>query len=184
MSDYDNSGNEKSKFPKSDTFKKKIENLKQKMESVLKEFVGYYTAYSSNPDNEEYQHFFQNIHSNLENLNTELFLIQNDVEVHIDLLNKSMTQIDDDINKQKKLNKLYLSKLPTLENEYNGSSELIDDYTKMYNVLYLRNFALVIGIIISAFFISKFFTGQNGPNPNNPNNQNNSNRPNKRYPRN
>jgi len=176
MSDYDNSGNENksSKFPKSDTFKKKIENLKQKMESILKDFGGYYTAYSSNPDNEEYKNFFQNIHSNLENLNTELFLIQNDVEVHIDLINKSMIQIDDDINKQKKLNKLYLSKLPTLENEYNGSSELIDDYTKMYNILYLRNFALVIGIIISAFFISKFFTGQRGP-------QNNQYRPNKRY---
>ena len=47
--------------------------------------------------------------------------------------------------------------LGIVENKYNGSDELISNYKEMYNLDYLNNFALIVGILVLGAMLSKKF---------------------------
>ena len=129
-------------------FLSKINNLKEKLPSILEDFVKYYVFYSKNPEYNEYQQIFENIKGNLQNINSELFMTSNNIEKDTETINNRLQKINALIAKEKIKNRQLKRKLGIVEKKYNGSDELISDYKEMYNLDYLTNFALFYGAIM------------------------------------
>lgn len=145
---------------KADVLKSKMEELKQKLPHISEDFIKYYTFFSKNSENQEYKQIFENVKKNLEKVNSELFVIENKIDKNTQMVNKDLFKFDIEIKKDKKKNMFFKSRLGMLTNEYNGSSEMISDFKQTYDLHYLRNFTMIIGIFISAGLLTKLFTGQ------------------------
>jgi hypothetical protein len=61
------------------------------------------------------------------------------------------------IKKEKMKNSKLKRQLGIVEKKYNGSDELISNYKEMYNLDYLNNFALIMGILTLGVLLSKKF---------------------------
>ena len=82
--------------------KNNLEILQSQLPSILDDFQKYYVFFNKNPEYSEYQQIFQNIKSNLNNINSKLFKISNDVEIHTDKINKKLFVMNILIEKEKK----------------------------------------------------------------------------------
>ena len=152
----DNSIDDLTKPP---VFLSKINNLKEKLPSILEDFVKYYVFYSKNPEYNEYQQIFENIKGNLQNINSELFMTSNNVEKDTENINDRLQKINALIAKEKMKNRQLKRRLGIVETKYNGSDELISDYKEIYNLDYLTNFALFYGIIGLGIVLALKFKG-------------------------
>ena len=138
-------------------FLSKINILKEKLPSILDDFKKYYIFYNKNPEYTEYQQMFENIKSNLQSINSELFMTSNNIEKDTENINDRLQKINILIRKEKMKNQQLKKKLGIVEKKYNGSDELISDYKEMYNLDYLNNFALLFGVILlGGTLVSKF----------------------------
>jgi hypothetical protein len=138
-------------------FLSQIETLKEKLPSILDDFKKYYVFYNKNPEFAEYQQMFDNIKGNLQKLNSELFMTTNNIEKDTETINDKLRKLDILISKEKEKNRQLKRKLGIIETKYNGSDELINNYKEIYNLDYLRNFALFMGIVLSFVIIAKTF---------------------------
>ena len=150
----DNSIDDLTKPP---VFLSKINNLKEKLPSILEDFVKYYVFYSKNPEYNEYQQIFENIKGNLQNINSELFITSNNIEKDTETINNRLHKINALIAKEKIKNRQLKRKLGIVEKKYNGSDELISDYKEIYNLDYLTNFALFYGVIMLTVIMASRF---------------------------
>lgn len=142
---------------KPEEFISQINTLKEKLPSILEDFRKYYIFYNKNPEYDEYQQFFENIKSNLQKINSELFMTSNNIEKGTEIINSRLQKIDMLIAKEKIKNKQLKRRLGIIEKKYDGSDELISDYKEIYNLDYLNNFALLFGVILLGIVLSKKF---------------------------
>ena len=144
---------------KPQVFLSQINTLKEKLPSILEDFVKYYIFYNKNPEYNEYQQMFDNIKGNLQNINSELFMTSNNVDKSTETINDRLQKINISITKEKIKNKQLKRRLGIVEKKYNGSDELISDYKEIYNLDYLNNFALFCGVIVLGSIMSLKFRG-------------------------
>ena len=137
-----------SNLPKTHFFSSKIKTLEEKIHPILEDFKKYFVFNKLNPEYTEYQQMFDNIKNNLQTISSDLFMIINNVESKTEEINHKLLIIDLEIKKEKDKNKKLKKQMGLVYNENNGSNEMIDDFKKMYNNNYLKNWALFIGIII------------------------------------
>ena len=142
---------------KPQVFLSQINTLKEKLPSILDDFKKYYVFYNKNPEYNEYQQMFENIKGNLQKINSELFITSNNIEKDTETINDRLQKINALIAREKIKNRQLKRKLGIVEKKYNGSDELISDYKEMYNLDYLNNFALLMGIVILGIILSKKF---------------------------
>jgi hypothetical protein len=64
------------------------------------------------------------------------------------------------IRKEREKNKELKHKLNFVEHKNNASTELISDYKKMYDYGYLRNWSLIISIVVSISLIKNIYKKQ------------------------
>jgi chromosome segregation ATPase len=133
---------------KPQVFLSQINTLKEKLPSILDDFKKYYVFYNKNPEYNEYQQMFENIKGNLQNINSELFMVSNNIEKNTETINDRLQKINALIAREKIKNRQLKRRLGIVEKKYNGSDELISDYKEIYNLDYLNNFALFYGIIL------------------------------------
>ena len=162
MSDIEESqpANITDNLDKAAALKTKMEVLKEKLPHIAEDFIKYYTFFTKNSENQEYKQMFENIQKNLEKVNAELFMVENKIDKNTQTINKDLFKLDIEIKKDKKKNMFFKSRLGMLANEYNGSTEMVSDYKQMYDSHYLRNFSMIIGILISSALLTKLFTDQ------------------------
>ena len=142
---------------KPQVFLSQINTLKEKLPPILDDFMKYYIFYNKNPEYNEYQQIFENIKGNLQKINSELFMTTNNIEKGVEIINDRLQKIDALIEKEKIKNQKLKRKLGIIEKKYNGSDELISDYKEIYNLDYLRNFALFYGVVLlGGILASKF----------------------------
>jgi hypothetical protein len=142
---------------KPQVFLSQINTLKEKLPPILDDFIKYYIFYNKNPEYNEYQQIFENIKGNLQKINSELFMTTNNIEKGVENINDKLQKIDILIAKEKKKNRELKRKLGIIEKKYNGSDELISDYKEIYNLDYLKNFALFYGVVLmGVVLVSKF----------------------------
>ena len=144
---------------KPQVFLSQINTLKEKLPSVLDDFKKYYVFYNKNPEYSEYQQMFENIKGNLQNINSELFMISNNIEKDTENINDRLQKINALIAKEKMKNRQLKRRLGIVEKKYNGSDELISDYKEMYNLDYLTNFSLFYGIVLLGVMLASKFKG-------------------------
>ena len=78
-----------------------------------------------------------------------------------DKISDLFNRIDILIKKEKKANIMLKRRLGIIEQKANSSDEMIDDYSEMYDIGYLRNWGLFISIFLAGLCISKVFKQQN-----------------------
>jgi hypothetical protein len=138
-------------------FTDKLEILLSQLPPILDDFKKYYVFFNKNPEFDEYEQMFQNVKGNLNKINSELFLLSNDVQININFLNKHFLHLDILIKDAKEKNKKLKKKLNIVENKSNAASEMIDDYREMYETGYLRNWGLLLSTGVVLITISKLF---------------------------
>jgi uncharacterized phage infection (PIP) family protein YhgE len=126
--------------------------------SVLDDFKKYYIFTNKNPEVDEYQNYYLENKSQLQNLNKDVFLIRNDIETKIAQLNYIITRLNSKLSSEKEL-KGELSKIVSnLKQDGNGSNIMLDETSFIYNNQYLLNIELLFGIfgtLYLLFFIFK-----------------------------
>jgi hypothetical protein len=161
MNSLDNQEDIINNFPEPITFSQNLEKLQSQLSPLLDEFQKYYVFLNKNPDYPEYQNMFQNVKSNLNNINSQLFSLSNDVQSNTDKLNSKLFVMDILIQRERIKNRELKRKLGIVEHKNNAASELISDYKNIYESGYLRNWALFLSILFAGITISKVFKSQN-----------------------
>jgi hypothetical protein len=136
-------------------FKEKLQTLNQQLPAILDDFKKYYVFFNKNPEYPEYQNSFENIKGNMNKLNSDLFMLSNDVQSSTGELNKKLFALNVLIQKEKERNRKLNLGLGIVEHKNNAATELISDYKNIYSEGYLRNWALFVSIIIIGASISK-----------------------------
>jgi hypothetical protein len=136
-------------------FLTQLETVGEKLPFILDDFKKYFIFYNKNPEVAEYQQAFENIKGNLRKLSAELFMITNNIEKGTDDINDKLLKLDKLIEKEKMKNKVLRKKLGLVETKYDGSAEMISNYKETYNLYYMKNFGVLVGIIFSLVAVKK-----------------------------
>lgn len=136
--------------------------IKEKITPILADYKTIYVLYNKNPDYTDYQQMFANIQNNVDNINSQLFTTLNDVQYDIDELNKKLVCLNYFITDEKEKNKKIKKHLGIVEEKKHASSELIYDYKNIYDEGYLRNWGLIISIIIVGIAVKNMYGNING----------------------
>lgn len=144
-------------FPQPTQYTQQLQTLQSQLPAILADFQKYYVFYNKNPEYQEYGQMFQNIKSNLNQVNSNLFSLSNDIQMNTDNINEKLFLLDRLIKEERIKNKKLKIKLGIIENKNNASIELISDYKEMYESGYLRNWGLFLSIIIVGILIKKTY---------------------------
>jgi hypothetical protein len=139
-------------------FDEKINSIKTQFFSALDDFKKYYVYYNKNPEVNEFQNYYVNSKSQLQTMSKDLFLVTNNIDKNIEILDNKMSAISLKLADEKKLNGELLSLLKNLQNTQDGSDILIDDSKEAYNIQYYYNWEIIIGILIVSGILAKTFT--------------------------
>jgi len=132
----------------------KIHTLHQQLPHILDDFKKYYIFYNKNPEYPEYSQMFDNLKSNLNTINSNLFTLSNSIDVNTQKVSKKMFQLNVLIKKEKIINRKLKQKTGFIEQQIDSVDEMISDYSQIYDEGYLRNWALFLSIIASGVIIS------------------------------
>ena len=136
----------------------KVVTLQQQMPHILDDFKKYFVLYNKDPNYPEYQNMFENVKSNLTTLSSSLFMASNEVESNTDKISDVFNRLDVLIKKEKKTNIKLKRSLGIVEQKANSTDEMIDNYSEVYDIEYLRNLGVFISIFFAGLCISKVFT--------------------------
>jgi DNA repair exonuclease SbcCD ATPase subunit len=142
-------------------FNNKIKTLQEKLPAILDDFKKYYVFFNKNPTYSEYQQIYENLKDNLNTISNELITITNDVEKNTKNIGEFLLKINQSIEKEKNKNIKLKSIESNINNSYNGSRVMINEYKEMYNSKYYNNIFMFIGIIISGATLVKVFANKN-----------------------
>lgn len=131
----------------------KLNELDGGINLILDEFKKIYVLANMHPNNEDIQDRYQDMISNINQLQAKLFTVSNDVQVNINDINQKMLALDVLIRKEREKNKQLRKKLGIVEHKNNSASEMISDYRDIYDMKYLRNWSLFLSTIICIFSI-------------------------------
>lgn len=145
------------KLPKPEQFINNLDTLKQKIGPILEDFKKYYVFYNKNPEYPEYQSMFETIKSQITQVCSDLFVLENNVLINTDQINEALIELNLLITEEKKKNRELKRKLGIAETENNAAMEMIDNYKEMYDSGYLRNWGLGISILFAITVISKVY---------------------------
>ena len=141
-----------------EVFREQLLSLKERAGPMIEDFIKYFVLYHKTPTNSEYLHMHQSIVQNMHTLMSDLFKCSNNVEKNTEVINKKLLALNVLIEKEKKLQNEMKRHLVRINNAYNGSDQMIDEYVEMYNIAYLKIVSMVLGILILGFSMSNFFS--------------------------
>jgi hypothetical protein len=148
-------------FQEPKIFIEKVITLKKQMPHILDDFKKAFVLYNKDPNYPEYQNVFDTVKGNLTTLSSSLFMISNDVDSNTEKVSDVFNKIGILIKKEKRGNSILKRKLGIVEQKANSSDEMIDNYSEVYDIGYLRNWGLFISILVAGACISKVFKQQN-----------------------
>ena len=129
-----------------------LDTIREQLPSLLTEFKQGYVFYNKNPEYDDYRIHYENIKDNLTSIERQIQQYSNTTTEETDQLNHKLVHINGLIEKEQIQHKILKRRLHAAENRSNGASEMIDDYTYIYDEKYTRNWGLFIGTIM--FIIS------------------------------
>lgn len=141
-------------------FNDQLNLLQEQLPHILDDFEKYYVFYNMNPSNNEYQHMFENIKSNLNSINSKTFMVSNEVESEINNINQKLISLNSLIETEKETNKYLKEKLAIVKQEKNSADIRITNYKQIYDIGYLKNWALFLTIIVAGYSIYKVSTNK------------------------
>ena len=153
-------------FPKPSAYLLQLDTIQTQLVPILDDFNKYFVFYNMNPQISENQQMYDNIKNNIQELYTSLLTISTNINKNVNFINNNYQELNKEIEILKERNTILKKKLGIAEDTYDGSDTMISNYKDMYNLQYLKNFSLGLGIVFSLVLITKLFKGQNiAPNP-------------------
>ena len=146
-----------SKFKNPEEYINKLDELNGGMTVLLDELKKLYIITLTEPDNKEVRAKYQATISNINLTQSKILSLSNDLQNNMDDINKEVSRLDRLIKIEKDRNKKLKTKLGMIDNKNNSSLEMISDYKEIYNIQYLRNWALFLGTIICIYTISTVY---------------------------
>jgi hypothetical protein len=141
-------------YKNTDQYLEKINTSKQSLHFILQEFKKIYVLSRMYPENQEYQQQFSNVTNNLKTILANFFSLSNEVQLNIDEISKKMIELDILISKEREKNKKLKISLGLIENKNNASTEMINNYKEIYDMRYLRNWAIGLSTLVCIASIS------------------------------
>ena len=142
---------------KLNTIIEKMSTVKDSFFSVLDDFKKHYILYHKNPEYDEYSRVYNENKNQLQMLQKDMFNINNSIQTSTDAISDIKTKLE----KKLEENKEKLSNLETimesLSQNNDGSGIMKDDFVILYNLQYLQNICIFIGIIILIMLFGVFF---------------------------
>jgi hypothetical protein len=139
---------------KAEHYIKNINSINEESKFILNEFKKLYVINKMHPENEEYQYQYENVITNINKIQSNLFTTSNNIQLDIDSLNRELTKLNFSIEKEKKINKELKRKLGIVEHKNNSANEMINDYKEIYNRYYLKNWSIVLSTFLCVYTIS------------------------------
>ena len=134
-----------------------LQALNEQIHAILEEYKEKYILTNQFPDYDEYKQVFEKIKTNLNEKKSALFEKINKTDIQTDTINKKMRELNIKIRTEKRRNTALRATLGITENKNDSTYELINNYTEMYDIDYVRNWALVLGIGIIIAISTKMF---------------------------
>jgi methyl-accepting chemotaxis protein len=147
-----------SNYPTPAQFTERLQTLQQQLPAILEDFKKYYVFYNKNPEFDEYKQMFENMKANLNKINSDLFVLSNDVSSSTDDLNKKLFNLNTLIEQEKQKNRELKIKLGIINRKSAASDEMITNFREIYESEYLRNWGLFGCIILGGFVIKNIYT--------------------------
>jgi len=141
-----------------DKFSTILKTNQEKLPAILDDFKKYYVFLNKNPNYDEYRRIFENLKSNLNEIDNEIFKLSNTVDTNITETTRKLLEYNKLIEKEKIKNEKLKSIFSQYDNQYNGSKEMINNFKEIYNLNYLRNVFMLFGIIGGSIILLKIFT--------------------------
>jgi hypothetical protein len=142
-------------------FNNKIKTLQEKLPAILDDFKKYYVFFNKNPTYSEYQKIYENLNGNLNSIGNELLTMTSEIEKNTKNIGDFLLKINQSIEKEKNKNSKLKSIESNINNSYNGSRVMINEYKETYNLKYYNNILMFIGIIIGGTTLIKVFANKN-----------------------
>ena len=142
-------------FEKPQVLREKVKTFNEKLPPILDDFKKYYVFFNKNPEYPEYQNIFENVKNNLNTLNSDLFVLSNEVDVSTDKINEKLFILNRLIKQEKEKNRKLKKELGIADDKNEAAIELISDYKNIYKSEYLRNWSLFFCIIVIGISISR-----------------------------
>lgn len=138
----------------------RIEAIKSIFKSVLDDYKKYYVFYHAHPEVNEYQNYYLQTKTQLNNLAKELFEISKTIHIKIDELSDETSDVYNNL-KEERFNYDELSKkINSLTGTKNGSEILINDFKEKYNEQFYNNVELFLGVLIVGFAMKYTFSSE------------------------
>ena len=136
--------------------KKKITNLNKRFFFILENFVPDYVSYLKNPNNSIYINKVEHIKETVNEINSECFVVKNEMDVEIDNNEKVSNELTHDIDKLRKENASLKQKNNSLEKKSLTSEGLFDNEIEWYRTQIKIILVMIIGIILCGSFLRGF----------------------------
>jgi hypothetical protein len=146
-----------SNYKSQDQFRESLQTLQQQLPAILEDFKKYYVFYNKNPEYDDYRQMFENIKANLNKINSDLFVLSNEVSSNTDDLNTRLFELDALIEQEKQKNIELKQKLGIVENKTAVADEMITNFREIYESKYLRNWGLFGCIIVGGLIIKNIY---------------------------
>ena len=160
LQDNINNHNILDSFPKPDIFLTRLNTIQEQLGPILDDFNKYFVFYNMNPQISENQKMYDNIKNIIQEIYTVLLRISTDINDNVTKINTEYQELNKLIELLKERNIILKKKLGLAEDTYDGSDTMINNYKDMYNLQYLKNFSLGLGIFFSIILITKLFKGK------------------------
>jgi DNA-binding ferritin-like protein len=144
-------------FINPEQFTQQLQTLSEQLPSVLDDFKKYYVFYNRNPEYDEYISHFNIVKNNLNSINSKMFVLSNEVQTNIDDINEILINLNTSIGQLKTENNKTIKRLRGVKEKYNTANEMISNYKNIYEYNYLRNWGLLLSIVIAGFSISVIY---------------------------
>ncbi len=137
-------------------FLDKIKTSKEQLFSVLDDFTKYYVLHKKTPDIDEYANVYNQSVAQIQGVQSDLFNVNNAVEKSSEMMNKMKMTIDISILENKKKIEELEAKLDSYTG-LQGAYTLKNDMVDMYNLQYLGNFCMFVGILFIVALFAMLF---------------------------
>jgi len=161
MTDYDNLSN----LPTPESFTQQIQISKGKLTGILDDYKKAYVNSNTDQNNNEYNTTHGINKSNVDAQIAGMTSINNEVLRAIGAYNSSLKDVNQKIVEAKIVNLSLKLKLGNTSNQLNGAGQMIGDYRLLYDIAYVRNWALGLSVVFACIVTSIIFYVPRGMKP-------------------
>ena len=137
---------------------KKLEIIEEQLPHILEQYKKYFIFYNKNPEVAEYQQFYVQYKTQIEQLNSQLGRMSTDIQSNIQKVNKSVNKANFQIKDKKKEFAELIKNFEHYQDSLQGAEQMIDDYKTLYNKQYYKNVQLVVGILFIFLLTGKLMS--------------------------